>query len=807
MTPIKRNILLATTALLLTACSMTKNIPEGDQLFTGLKAITYQQPTAAGDSITPADIAQKNYATTKEEVEAALATAPNGAIFGSSYYRMPFSIRVAIWNKYANKESAFARWMTKSLGKQPVLMSWVNPELRASVARSVLRNHGYFNGRVGYETITQKNPKTAKIAYDVQPGRLYTLDSVGWFGFPAEADSLIRSTADDTYIRKGDAFVVSNLEAERNRISTLLRNNGYYYYQPGYASYLADTVAVDGRVQLRFQLANGIPPAATRKWAIGRININMRKTFMEQPTDSFRGRFFTIRFAGKKPPIRPRVLMADLKLRPRQLYSYDNYVESASKINAMGLFSMADFTFTPRTVVNDSVANSLAASGAMADSSPVDTLDLTLNCVFDKPWDFYVETNFNARTIGRMGPELKMGLTRRNAFRGGEKIDVNIHGSYEWATSKGSTMNNYEYGADASVEFPRIIAPFFGGNRIRRDKQGRIIRRRRFYSTPSTLAKLSTDIIYRPSYYKMHVVAGEWTYRWQTSQQSRHEFSPLTVKYQFMNSHTTAFNELVMVNPYLAVTMQDYFIPEMRYTYTYSSPSAKLNPIRWETTFSEAGNAVSLGYLMSGKKWDEKNKKLFKNPYSQFLKLETDFTKTWRLGQASRLVAHVNAGYIWVYGNSDWLPNSELFYVGGANSIRAFAVRGIGPGNVESFGNKALDYMARNGNIKFVGNLEYRRQLFGNLHGAIFLDAGNVWTDDDDAAGAYTPGSFHIKNFLREMAVGTGIGIRYDLDFLILRLDWGIGLHVPYDTGKSGFYNMPNFKNSHTLNFAIGYPF
>ncbi|MBQ3361848.1 MAG: hypothetical protein IJG46_06915, partial [Prevotella sp.] len=283
----------------------------------------------------------------------------------------------------------------------------------------------------------------------------------------------------------------------------------------------------------------------------GRVNINMKKTFMEQPTDSFVGRFFTVRFAGKKPPIRPRVLMADIKLRPRQMYSYSDYVESVSKINAMGLFSMTDFQFTPRDT-----------------TATCDTLDLTLNCTFDKPWDFYVETNFNARTIGRMGPELKTGVTRRNAFRGGEKIDINLHGSYEWSTSGGSAMNNYEYGADASIEFPRIIAPFVGGNRIRRDKQGRIIRRRRFYTTPTTLAKISTNIIHRPDYYKMHVVSGEWTYRWQPTAQSRHEFSPLTVKYQFMNSHTDKYAELVLNNPYLLATMQDYFIPEMRYTYT-----------------------------------------------------------------------------------------------------------------------------------------------------------------------------------------------------------------------------------------------
>lgn len=788
------SIIILASSVILVSCSMTKNIPEDDQLFTGLKSITYE------------DYEQNdNFTKAQEEVEAALATAPNGSLLGSSYYRLPFSMGVSIWNHYSGKDTGFAHWMTKTFGSQPVLMSWVNPKLRASVAQSVLRNHGYFGAIVDYETITQKNPKTAKISYNVMPGRMYKLDSISIVGFPVEADSMIRATSDETYLKKGDAFVVSNLDAERQRISTLLRNNGYYYYQPGYASYLADTFVVDGKVQLQLKLANDIPREALHKWYIGRIDLNLRKSAREQYTDSLKGRFFTIRFSGKKPPIRSRVLMADVKLRPRQLYSHDAYLQSASKLNATGLFSSVNMALTPRDT-----------------TAQCDTLDLALNCTFDKPWDFYVETNFNARTIGRMGPEFRMGVTRRNAFRGAEKIDINVHGSYEWATSNNaSDMSNYEYGADASVEFPRIIAPFFGGNRvsrdrqgnIRRDSQGRAVRRYRFYSTPSTLAKLSTDVIYRPGYYKMHVVSGEWTYRWQTSAQSRHEFSPLTLKYQFMNSHTSEFDSLMSDNPYLMSTMQDYFVPEMRYTYTYSSPSSYLHPIRWETTLVESGNGVALYDLATGKKWNDKEKEMFKNPYSQFLKIETDFTKTWTLDAASKLVGHINAGYIHVYGNSVWLPNSELFYVGGANSIRALNVRGAGPGAVRSFGNNAADYILRNGSIKFVCNLEYRRQFFGNLYGAVFLDAGNVWTPpgkhfgDSTIDKVYEAGNFKWRNFLREQAVGTGLGIRYDLDFLIIRLDWGVALHVPYETSKSGFYNIERFKNSHTLHFAIGYPF
>ena len=765
---------------------MTKNIPEDDQLFIGLEKMVYN---GADES--------DNMIETQQELEAALAIAPNGSLFGSSYYRVPFSLGVSIWNRYADSESPFARWMTRSFGKQPVLMSWVNPVLRASVGRNVLHNHGYFSGAVDYEVVQQKNPKEAKIRYTITPGRLTLIDSIAYVGFPAEADSMIRSTLDEASIHRGDAFTVSAIDAERQRISTMLRNNGYYYYQPGYASYLADTLVVDGKAQLQLRLADGVPDAAKHPWYIGRIAINMRKSMMEQYTDSIQRRWLTVRFSGKKPPIRTRVLLADMKLRPRKAYSYSDYLETSSKINAMGLFSSTQFQFTPRDT-----------------TAQCDTLDLTLNCTFDRPWDFYIETNFNARTIGRMGPELKMGVTRRNAFRGAEKIDLNLHGSYEWATSNGSSMNNYEYGADASVEFPRLIAPFVPTRILRRDKKtGAAVRRRLFYSTPTTLAKLSTDIIYRPSYYKMHVVSGEWTYRWQTSESSHHEFSPLTVKYQFMNSHTENFDNIIRQNPYLSVTMQDYFIPEMRYTYTYTSPSRLLHPIRWETTVAEAGNGVALYDVVTGKQWNDKDKSMFNNPYSQFLKLETDFSKTWTLDSHSKLVGHVNAGVIYAYGNSDWVPNSELFYVGGANSIRAFSVRGVGPGNFPGVDNKAQSYLMQNGDMKLVLNLEYRRQLFDHLYGALFLDAGNIWNlrqdlDVDLSSDAtFSGGRFRLKDLPRQMALGTGIGLRYDLSFLIIRVDWGLGLHVPYDNDRSGYFNAHTFRRDQTLHFAIGYPF
>ena len=776
---------------------MTKNIPDDDQLFVGLTKIVYEDEK---------NYAEKSYddhlTTTKEEVEAALATEPNGSLFGSSYISMPWSWHLWVYNKFSGKKSGFAKWMTKSFGKAPVLMSQVNPALRASVASSVLRNNGYFRGHVSYEAVPRKNPKKSKIGYTVRLDSLFTLDSVAYTNFPVEIQALIDSTSEERLINRGTPLSVSALDGERNRINTLLRNNGYYYFNPSYTSYLADTFATADKAQLRLQLADGLDEAVLHRWYVGKIDVLFRKSMRETLTDSISRRFLTIHFNGRRSPIRPSVVLRDLRLRPRQEFSYDRYQESVGKINSTGVFSSTDFQFTQRP--------------------GTDTLDLRLSCVFDKPYDFYIEGNAIGRTSGRYGPEAKIGLTKRNAFRAGEKLDINLHGAYEWERGGGSDMSSYQYGADASIEFPRIIAPFYNSDRIRRSQRpggsrtpdGTRRRRHRFYTTPVTYAKISTDIVRRPKYYKMHVVTGEWTYRWQPSASSRHELSPLTVKYQYMNSHTEKFDSMMQVNPYLIASMSDYFIPKMRYSYTYTSPSSLRHPIRWETTIEEAGNLVSLWDMAGGHSFNEKGKSFFKTPYSQFVKLETDLSKTWSLNTTSQLVGHVNAGVIYAYGNSDYTPFSESFYVGGANSVRAFGVRRIGPGAFDgSVLSRQASYLFQNGDIKFVANLEYRTRLFGDLNGAVFLDAGNVWSfdelwDENDTDGApIEHTAFKPSRMLDEMALGTGIGLRYDLGFLVIRLDWGLALHCPYDTGKSGYFNVNRFKDAHTLHFAIGYPF
>lgn len=756
------------------SCSTTAGLPEGEKLYIGLKEIDYGTHEKS-----------EHFAETQAELDAALQTAPNGALFGSSYYRTPFPYGLWIWNACHDKEGAFAKWLNKSFGKKPVLMSNVNPALRSQVATNVLRNNGYFNGVVNHEIVETSNPKQQKISYKVETGDLFRVDTLAYTNFPQHASELILNDSASALIKHGTPFTTSTLDAERNRVTRILRDNGYYYYHSSYASYLADTLLRKNWVDLRLQMADSIPEEAQRQWYIGKMSIDVKRDYQEQLTDSSVSRRFTFRYNGKSIPVRRRVIISNMRnIRPRSLYSYQVHSDAVNTLSTMGLFTNVDFQFTSR--------------GA-------DSLDLNVLCVLDKPYDFYVQTNFVHKLSGRTGPELKVGLVKKNAFHGGEKFDVNLHASYEWQSGgdvSASERNSYEYGMDASLEWPRLLIPFI--NKGRPDANGRR-HYRRFAVSPATKMTGSFNVIHRPGYYRMHSAAGEWSYIWKPQLNTTHQLSPFILVYQKLNYRTEKFDSILNKNSYLKVAMQDMFIPKLQYTYTYTSPLSSLNQVQWSTTFTEAGNFTSLvNKLFFGQDWTEGNKTMFKNVYAQFLKLESDFRKTWRLDEESQLVMHARGGVAWSYGNMHQTPFTEQFYIGGANSIRAFNARSLGPGSYRS-PDRAASYVDQTGDILMLFNLEYRKRLFGNLYCAAFLDAGNVWAMHDDEVREGE--CFKLKNLPKEIAVGTGLGLRYDLDFLVLRLDWGVGIHTPYKTSKSGYYNFEKFKDSHTLNFAIGYPF
>ena len=726
-------ITLALTTVV-ASCYPTSALEEGEVLYTGIDDVVYENYEKNDHAV-----------YVQEEVAAALDCPPNGAFMGSSTVRTPFPIGLWVWNAFSKSETGFGKWMTKTFGKAPVTVTSVNPEMRSVVATSVLKSHGYFHGNVTSYTKQGSNPKKQKIGYRADMGHLFLLDSIEYVNFPPEAQEIIDSTWEEREIYKGAPFDIVSLDAERSRLSDLFRDNGYFYYQPGYASYLADTVARPGYVQLKLQCSDSLPPQALKKWYIGKIDLTLRKSFMEKTDSVHKGRRLTVHFSGKKMPVRRSALYRQIKIRPGRLYSYGDYLESANNLSNMGIFSMVDFKFTPRdsTFISDS-------------------LDVAINCMFEKPYDFYVETNVTGKTTGFLGPQVVVGLTKRNTFGGGEKLDIRLHGSYEWQLGKNYgdndvSINSYEYGGEVSLEFPRLLLPFesLWGQKNRR-------RLRRFFMNPSTTIKASSSIINRAGYFTRHIVSGELTYNFQTSHNFKHRLSPLVLEYNYMRRMSDEFAYVILVNPYLLMSMMDQFIPKLRYTLSYTNKDKSRCPISWETTISEAGNLLSLGYMAFGKKWDEKQKSMFNNPYAQFFKFETDFTKTWKVGDYSQLVGHANLGLVYAYGNSEWAPYTEQFYVGGANSIRAFTARTIGPGDYYvPKEDRGYSYMDQMGDMKLLFNLEYRDRLVSNLYWAVFLDAGNVWTlkYDEDRPKSH----FKFKNFLSQMAVGTWHGQRLNL--------------------------------------------
>ena len=784
-------LLLVLVAIFIAACSTTSSLNDDEILYTGLKPIDYRNYEKCD-----------HQRSVQEELDAALATAPNGALFGSSYYRTPFPYGLWIWNAFADNDGPISKWIVSSFGKPPVLMSNVNPTLRASVAENVLANNGYFNGKVSFDTFmgsptttktdTVKRPRTAKIQYHVDYGRLFTLDSISYSNFTDDTYRKVATSA--SLLKSGEPFSVSLLERERSRIYSLLRNKGYYYYLPQYVTYFADTVMVPGKVQLQVHMLDSLSENAMKKWVIGTTSVQIRREFREQLTDSVQRRFLTIHFNGKRPPIRPRIILADTKLRPGMLFSQDKYQESLNNLAAKGVFSSMDITFVPRKKA-DGTYHTLPDTISDRDGEQragAGVLDMTINAVLDKPYDFLFEADAMGKTSGRLGPGISVGLTKRNAFHGGEILNLNAGANYEFQTGGEQDMgDSYDFTLGASLTFPRLLLPKLWK------------KRRRWYTTPSTLMSLSGEMIRRASFFNREILSAEFSYVFQPSETSVHKVSPLIVTYGRSSNISEAYIEKIKNSATSLVALNDELTPKIRYTYTYSSQHDRHNPIYWQFTASEAGNLTSLlCTTFTGKKLNEKGKTIMSAPFSQFVKFEIEFRKIWDLGDRNSFVMHFYGGIMSAYGNNSTAPFSEQFYIGGANDLRGFSMRSIGPGGIH-FTDTHLAYLMHTGDAKTVLNLEYRPHLFGSLYAAVFADMGNVWSlrhsvrDMYEEAGMGDPAR-------KDIGIDIGVGVRYDLDFFVLRLDWGFAIHNPY---TSGFLNCGKFHKSQVLNFAIGYPF
>lgn len=763
------SLLLSFLLAFLISCSTTKNLPENEVLYTGIKKIEVEN-----QDITPEG------EEALSEVEAALSYPPNNALLGSSSIRIPFPFGLWVYNAFVNKKGKIGQWIFKKLASKPIYINTVNPEVRTKVAYNLLREYGYFNGATSYQIDPDpKNPKKAKITYKVEMNQPYTYDSIAYVRLRHRVDTLIQKNIGGRLLNIGDNFNVTKLEAERQRISSLLRNNGYYYFRPDFITYQADTLLNPGKVALRISTKPGLPRTVLRPWKIGDISVYLNGFDYEMPTDSIHYKDLTIYYEGKLR-VRPKVLYNRIKFRPGEFYSQQQQEKTQTGFSRLGVFRYSEMQYTPKDT-----------------SRRCDTLNLKINTVYDLPLDGELELNVTSKSNGQLGPGAIFSVTKRNVFGGGETFNVRLRGSYEWQTGShvvgnSSTINSWELGVNTTLTFPQVLFP-------------KLVKGDTKYPS-STSFRIYIDQLNRAKFFKMLAFGGSASYDFQPSATSQHSVTPFKLTYSLLQRTTAEFDSIINVNRALGLSLENQFIPAMGYTYTYDdSPiTSKRNHIWWQTSITQAGNIIGGIYALTGSKFNEKNKTLFGNKFAQFVKLTSEIRYNYYLGHKQHLVGRLMAGAAYSYGNSDITPYGEQFYIGGANSIRAFTVRTLGPGSYHP-NNTQYGYLDQTGDLKFEANLEYRFPILGDLHGAVFLDSGNIWLirEDENRPG----GQFELKDFFKDLALGTGVGIRYDLTFIVLRLDLGIGIHVPYETGKKGYYNIPKFKDGLGLHFAIGYPF
>jgi outer membrane protein assembly factor BamA len=754
--------LLAAIVLIPSACSTTRRIADDEQLYTGVKSVDINTPTN-----------HKLSSDLTSSVKTAVKVAPNNywSLVG---WRYPFPLGLWVYNNWPNPDSGFKHWIYEQLKEEPVLISDVRPAIRTKMIDDILANNGYFRSSTSYSLNSGRNPRKASITYVVNTGPAYRLDSIYLLADTCHLYHTIDSVASRSdYLQRGSIYCTDSLQAERTRIANVLRNRGYYYFRPEYIEYLADSVATPQHIALKLNIAANTPASALRRYRTGTVTTHIyRNSGGGTPDTIINSRGSTV-VQMKPSRLRPQVIPECVTFRQGRTFSVRDMNRTQTYLSQLGIFSAISIDVLPDTVNPTS-----------------DLLNVEIACTIDRPLEANVEVNASSKSNSYLGPGLTLGLTNRNLFGGGELLSVSFTGSYEWQTGrdrKGSVFNSYEAGINASLSFPRLLAPKF-------------IPRRR-HAVNWTRIALNADLLNRPHYFKMAQFNASFNYDWQATRRASTTFTPFKLTYTKLLHTTEAFDSIMDSNQAIAQSFRNQFIPQMAYTYTYDRSYGSNNTINWQVNITEAGNIFWGLWRACGVKGE---KKLFGMSFSQFIKAYTQLVYSHRTIGNQWLVTRAAIGAAHAYGNSSQVPYSEQFWVGGANSIRAFTVRSIGPGSYHAPAS-ANGYFDQTGTFKVELNAEYRFPLVGPFHGAIFLDAGNVWLlkADESRPG----GTLRASTFLRDLALGTGAGIRLDISMLVVRADLGIGLHAPWDTGRRGYYNMTSFGNSLAFHLAIGYPF
>ena len=751
--------------LLASSCSNTKYLAEGELLYVGGKVKIEDKETS-----------KRERKVLTKQLEGMLRPKPNSKILG-------LRPKLYIYNLVGEPKKAkgIKYWLRTKVGEPPVLFSQVDLDFNSSVLQNYAENKGYFKART--QADSTRHGKKATAEYTISTGKQYKIKSVTFPSDPSTIAQSIMETKSKSILKIGSPYDLDVIKLERERIDVRLKENGYYYFNPDFLLVQVDSTVGKTEVDLIVKVKEETPENARSVYKINDIFVYPNFTVQKDSVgidanDIIQYKDYTI--IDKKKTFKPFIFDRSLYFEKGDLYNRTNHNLSLNRLVNLGTFKFVKNQF--RT--SDTIGNYLDAYYYL---TPLPRKSIR------------VEVLAKTNSANYTGTELNVNWSNRNTFRGAELLTITAFGGIEVQVSgQNKGYNVYRFGAEANLIWPRFITPF-----PVRSSSGFV---------PKTKAMLGYEYQVRQRLYSLASFKGSFGYLWKENIRKEHQFNVTEVTYVRPIDVTPEYQAMAMDNESLnkVIEKQLIFGPNYSYTYTNTMQTNKKHTIYYKGILDIAGTAAG---LISGANISngEAPKTVLGVPFSQYIKAENEFRHYMKLGYNSQLASRIIVGTGYGYGNSEELPFIKQFFIGGTNSIRAFRARSIGPGTFREPVDANSFLPDQSGDLKLELNTEYRAKLFSVVHGAVFVDAGNIWLVHDNPA---KPGAQISKDFYKELAVGTGVGLRFDLSFLILRTDLAFPLRKPYlPENDRWVFDQINFGSSTwrngnlVFNLAIGYPF
>ncbi len=696
------------------------------------------------------------------------------------------------------------RHALRKLGEAPVVYDSVMSENSLTNLRNVMISAGYLKAEASYEKRRKKH-KTS-VEYTIMPGTLYSIDNIKWEIDNAAFREIISKDSANSLLFKGMACDVNVLGDERSRIVRLLQDNGYYNVNRDFVSFVADTSAHSKNVSLLVNVsyASGARDSvkAYTKYHIGKVNfyyninedsIGESNLHCDTVSDGAGGAVYSYGHAM----LRDKTMLRNVYFRTGDTYNQSKVQNTYQKLGGLSVTDFASVKLTEAKC--DSAHGQQNATDAL-------TADIFFNTRSINSISFELE---GTNMAGDLGAAAALSFENRNVFRGAETFDMKLRGAFEAIKGlKGYNNNeNYiEFGVEANLKTPILVRP--------------LQRHRRMSSVVNSEVSLLYNTQVRPVSNRRTLPAGI-RYIWNSWQNKlQHRLDLISLNYVFMPWISDTFRHDYLENnssrnSVLRYSYEDLFIMRSAYSMVYNSRGNRQsrlldytnNSYRVRFGIETAGNLLYLlSHILHNKKNADGHYKFFNIAYAQYAKADLDFVKNFVIDERNAVAFHAGLGLALPYGNASIVPYEKRYFAGGANSVRGWSVRELGPGKYRSKDGK-IDFINQTGNIKLDINLEYRTFLFWKLHGAVFADCGNIWTTRNytDQPG----GKFQFNNLLKQLAAAYGIGLRLNLDYFVLRFDGGMKAVNPYYSNSREHFPIihPRFSRDFTFHFAVGLPF